>query len=248
MLLRSTSLACMLVATACRIDFDPIAAAPVDASADATSDGLVDACAGRLFCDGFDDPALAAWAGTIVTGGSTIDRVATPALRGAALRASGADGSRDAAIYADAFPAGTVEHWLRIFYFVPTGAALSIEPLAIETPTRSGQLVLAIYDGGADIHAHGIAGNFLRDGLAELPRDTWNCVELHVTIGTPGAVELYVDGALVVAEPVADLRPPAGETLARATVGIASKPAAGAQTIFVDEVIADDERIGCTLP
>lgn len=236
-----------VVAGCGRLGFDPTAHTDNDAGVDGP---LVDAPAvcTAMFCDGFEDPALAAWTGTYVGNGSTADRDPAIGFRGASLQAVGPMTTTIAGRYVDVFP-GTppppAEQWVRAYVYASSTVTLDLEPIELTDPTHSYQFVMALYQGGTGIHAHSTAGNFeVIDSAAAPPRDRWVCYELRVAIDVVGVVELYRDGVLLISSGPLDTRPPA-TGLPRVVVGIASKPINTVQSIHVDEVAADTKRIGC---
>ena len=208
------------------------------------SGAAVDAppCSAR-FCDGFEDPALAAWT-VLVDSGASADRDATVGFRGASLRATSPAGSSIATRYADVFPVVAAEQWVRSYILAPSGGTLDGEPVELTNPAGDHQVVFALYDDDIDIHTHGFSTSISALAGVAPARDTWTCFELHVVIGASGAIELYRDGSLLVSRSGVDTRPPGGD-LSRLRVGLPSKPSAVAQQIFVDEVAADLARIGC---
>lgn len=244
----------LLVAAGCgRLGFGSAALDPdatdVDAGdRDAASDGLdatdANACA-SMFCDGFEDPSFSAWSGVAVQTGSSADRDASFGFIGASLHVISPVGTSLAARYADVFPpVPPTNQWVRLYIYAASGMELDAEPIELTNAAIDYQIVFALYDSDTDIHAHNLAGGFSVLSGSAPPRDTWVCYELHVNIGANGAVELYRDGALLVAQPGIDTRPPVGG-LPRLRVGIPSKPTSLSENIFVDEVAAGTTRIGC---
>lgn len=231
--------ALLLIATGCgRIGFDPGARV-----GDGSPDVAPPACT-ALFCDGFEDVALAAWSGKLVENGSSADHFPDFGFHGSSLKAFAPGGSAVAARYVDVFPAQPpAEAWVRAYVYAPSGATLDLEPVAIANAADTVHLVFSLYDDSFDIHAHGIAGDFGLDETMAPPRDRWVCYELHVAIGAAGAVELYRDGALVLAQPNLDTRP--ADDLSRVLVGIVSKPTQPTAAIHVDEIAIDTRRPGC---
>lgn len=217
-----------------------------DARSDATGDGSVDvadACT-ALFCDGFEDPSLAPWGSALDTG-ATATRDAMFGFRGASLHVVGPIGSTFAARYTDVFPATVpTDEWVRIYLYAPASTTLDAEPVELTNAAGDHQLVFSLYDIGVDIHAHGIAGDFSAVANHTAPRDTWSCYEFHVHVAAAGSVEMYRDGALVIAQPGIDTRPVAGD-LSRVRVGMPSKDSDANVNLYIDEVAAGTSRIGC---
>ncbi len=160
-----------------------------------------------MFCDGFEDPSLAAW-GVSVGPGAMATRDAAFGFRGASLHATSPLGTDLADRFADVFPVSApADEWVRGYVFVASGMTLDVEPLHLANAAGTHQLVFSLYDDATDIHAHGFATSVSAVGQAVPLRDIWVCYELHVAIGANGLVELYRDGALVVAQPAIDTRP-----------------------------------------
>lgn len=231
----------LMLATACgRVGFDTVALASDDAAA-------IDAqalCPDLLFCDGFEDPDLSAWHGTQQNAGTTVERVAGFGRMGASLRAVGPLGTSVAAKYVDVFASTGADAWVRLYVYAPSGIVLDVEAVTLANPTRANELAFSLYDDGVDVHAHGFAGDFEVRMMGAPPRDQWVCWELHLVIGMLGSVELYRDGTFVLGQTSLDTRPTA-EDLSRLLVGITSKPMALEQALFIDDVAADESRIGC---
>jgi len=213
------------------------------AALDGATDGAP-ACT-AVFCDGFEDPALAAWDGTELAGTSTVERVVDFGQTGASLRANGASGSDVAAIYVDAFPlVPPSDEWVRIQIFSESSGTLDVEPVTLANAARNNEVVFSLYADSVDIHAHGMAGGFNTTTMIPPPRGVWVCYVLHVAISATGSVELYRDGDLIATGTGIDTRPPAGN-LARLLVGITSKPTDPTETLFVDQVVADTAPLAC---
>ena len=231
----------LVLATACgRVGFDAVALASGDAAVPDTSPP----CAGWLFCDGFEEPALTAWHGSQEDAGTTVERLATFGRVGASLRTAAPVGTNIAAKYVDVFAPTEADVWVRLYLYAKAGTVLDVEAVTLADPARMNELAFSLYDDGADLHGHGIAGDFEVTLMEAPPRDQWVCWELHVAIGMLGSVELYRDGTFVLGQASLDTRPPAGN-LTRLLVGITSKPPTLEQELFVDDVVADDARIGC---
>jgi hypothetical protein len=231
----------LVLATACgRVGFDAVALASGDAAvADAPPP-----CAGWLFCDGFEDPALSAWHGTQQNAGTTVERLAAFGRVGASLHTTGPVGTNVAAKYVDVFASTEADLWVRLYLYAKAGTVLDVEAVTLADPARMNEIAFSLYDDGADLHGHGIASDF-EVTLMEAPlRDQWVCWEIHVAIGMLGSVELYREGTFVLGSPSLDTRPPAGN-LSRLLVGVTSKPPTLEQELFVDDVAADESRVGC---
>ena len=212
---------------------------------DVTGDAAVDPCAGRLFCDGFEDPQLAKWGGSTISGNATVARDALLARVGASLHVDGQAGSDFAAEFVDVFPlAPPPDEYVRIYIFAPASTTLDNEPVSVANAGRNNQIVFSLYDDSLDIHAHGFAGGFNVTTQTVPPRDRWVCYELHVAIGAAGAVELFEDGMQVAVQTAIDTRPSSGY-LARVLVGMTSKNNLAIEQLNVDDVVADTAPIGC---
>lgn len=199
----------------------------------------------HVFCDDLEDPAFGAWTGSNVDGGGTAVRDAAFGRTGGSLTATSPVGSSEADRWVDAFPTQPVaDQWVRVMVFAPSGQTLDLEPLGIRDGARTQEYVFSLYDSDVDIHAHGIAGDFIVQG-AMPPRDRWVCYELHVRYSTgDGMVELYQDGARVATHTGTTTAAP-NTVLRRVAVGIVSKPTSLAEHVWIDDVAADTTRIGC---
>lgn len=235
----------LLVLSACgRIGFDASSDAtpsPADGAGDASPPDAA-ACT-RRFCDGFEG-GLAGWDGEQTENGSTVSHLPAGGFRGDAMRAQGPTGAAIAAVFKDVFSPLPADLHVRAYVHAPGGQLLDLEPVELTTRARDHQIVFAIYDADIEIHAHSIAGDFQTSAATPMPRDRWVCFELHVAIGATGTVELFMDGALIVAQPGLDTRPGNGD-LSHVFAGIASKPGTIASDVSIDEVVADTAPIGC---
>ncbi len=216
-----------------RLGFDPTDVPP---GGDAPS-----AC-NAMFCDGFEDPGLSRW-GLASENSGTAMRDPSFGFVGGSLIANGPVASTLAARFVDLFVQQPTDEWVRVYLHAASGMVLDVEPVAFsDTALQPTQIVFSLYDDSADIHAHGIAGDFTVTDTTAPPRDRWVCYELHVAIGAQGVVELYRDGTRILASPAVDTRTPA---LRRLFVGIVSKPGSMPGEIHVDEVAAGTARVGC---
>ncbi|MGE0398344.1 MAG: hypothetical protein AB7T06_16690 [Kofleriaceae bacterium] len=239
--------AVLIFAAGCgRVGFgSALDAADPDAPADAVeADADAAPACSAMFCDGFEDPALAVW-GTATDIGASATRDAAFGFRGASLHATSPPGTSLAARFVDVFGVvAPADQWVRLYVYAPSGIVLDVEPAELTNAAGDHQIVFSLYDDAVDVHGHAIAGDFNALVDEATPRDQWICYELHVEVAANGLVELYRDGTQVVAQPAIDTRPSDGD-LSRVRVGIPSKPTALDEHLFVDEVAADTARIGC---
>jgi hypothetical protein len=231
----------VVVAFACgRVGFrDGVAS---DASSnDSTTDALgstIDASA-RMFADDFEGQ-LAPWTalGTVtIDSGPPAPIVGTTMLR---AQASSSMSSRAQVVLPAAASAGTF--FVRAYYYVPSGfviadlSILEIEQAAaglvlVNSPTMGLYSSIKMSDG--------VPGTF------SLPRDTWICVEVRVSIANaPGGTwDVWIDGVL--RQTATGLDTFAGGIdglfVGITWAGSTQQPS----TVYVDAVVADVAPIGC---
>jgi len=214
----------------------------VDAGPDPT--GCDDVHAGRLFCDGFEAVGFDAWGGEQAPGGSTLERVTDTVYRGTgALRAEAVDGENYAQLYAEVFPIpAPTDQWFRGYYYFPAGGPPGIEFHELTDTDRTYNFIVYTRNGTEnDFHSHGFGdarGYF--DML--MPQGRWFCLEVHLDLGA-GAISAYVDDVLTASQSGLDLTTPRG--LSTIHAGVAWNDTGAAAVLYVDEVVADTERIGC---
>ena len=228
----------VLLAACGRVGFDAAA------DRDAATDGPDAPVCLATFCDGFEDPALAAWTGTDTNGAATAVRDGAFGYRGASLHATSPVGSNVAVRSVDVFATMPAEIWVRAFIYAPLGMVLDVEPIELTNAGPDHQLVVSLYDDGTDIHSHNFGADVDVGSMNAPPRDRWVCYELQVKTGVQGSIGLYQEGTAEVVAPLIDVQPPAND-LRRVRVGVASKPASLGENVFVDEVAVGATRIGC---
>lgn len=215
----------------------------MDAAADGplADDAPAATCSG-LFCDGFDE-GVVRWHGTEIDDGARAE-AATFGRRGGSLLAESPIGTQTAAAFVDVLSPLPADVYVRAFVYVPRGGTLDLEPIAVSSVPPTHQIVASLYDDGVDVHAHGMAGDFSEIASMMVPRERWLCLELHVSVGASGQVDLFIDDTRVAARSSLDTRPPSG-ALPRVSVGIPSNPIGIAGRIHIDDVVVAAQRIGC---
>ena len=231
-------------------DAGTIDAAMSDAAMEA---GTTDPCIGRtdlLFCGGFDDSA--AWGPSVASNGTVTTttqraRWGSTSLRAATAAASSSTSMiarREATVF-NAQKSGDV--WARAFFYLPSSVVIDpASKIAIMRITES----QSPYDGCSVV----IRPDYVELGgvttryraLSPFPRDRWTCVELHIQIDddSDGACNAYVDEMQSAQALDADTLPASGYTLL--WVGLEYANAAqGPVELYIDDVAADDTRVGC---
>lgn len=204
--------------------------------------------AGSIFCDGYEDPALGAWAYSVERGG-TAERTTERRRSGEASLRCTADGPMTKeARYSTTAPGAmrTGELWVRAHYFVPTTVTLvsgmSVVSLSEREPPYQGAHVFLDADSVDLVDAIGSARVA---GDRPFPRDRWVCLELHALLDeTAGALEVYVDGALVAQRSGIDTVPTRGVEIAEIGIHYASVEQLGLE-LYVDDVAIAPTRTGC---
>lgn len=202
----------------------------------------------RLFCDGFEKAGLTGWDGTSSASGAQVERVSDLVYRGnGALRAESPTGASGAVAFKQVFPDAPElsDYWYRAYYFIPASSGLGIFFHEIaELEYQYGAVVyvelnyLEVYSGG------GWNGDRLMGIERELPRDRWFCLETHIHVGVRGAFESFLDGEPLVALRGVDTRASLGFDMIGAGISFKEVDSTAA-VLYVDEVVADSEQIGC---
>jgi hypothetical protein len=202
---------------------------------------------GALFCDGFEDPALAGWMDTSDIG--AVDRVIDRVHSGeAAIRAYSLAGGGRGRLLAGFDFTGT-ELYFRSFVYIEAAQSLTSASflLAREVGAMADGIALQVgLDGLANLYV-GPRGDpySTLSPSTYLPRDEWVCLEGHVTISdTAGVAEYFVNGALAAQASNVDTQP--GSAYGVIVVGVeyteASQPPVN---LWVDDVVVATQRIGC---
>jgi hypothetical protein len=197
---------------------------------------------GILFCDGFEDAALAGW-----TQVGTIAQVTSIVHSGSgALRVDAPSTSQNAGVGASPYlnlSTGSIH--FRGWFYLPSGYAtnkINLIAAVGQSPT----------DGvDAEIDTTGLAaysapgGGFSIPTSVPLPRDGWFCLEVHVDISsTNGAVRLDLDGAQIGRASGINTLATGGYTVLGAGA-LYLGPTQPAVTMYVDDVATGTLPIGC---
>ena len=243
------------------VDSSPVDSSPVDAPVDAGSadadaqppdavdsglDETVcdDALSGALLCDGFEG-GLGDWDRPREDDGMV--RVTTDVVYrgGSALEVSvNGTGSVGRASISQLFsPISSADTWVRAYFYIPSATyGDEISLLAV------GELSI---NGESAATGFSIAETWLWTtpnddavGPTLIPMDTWFCLQLHVTAGAAGRLEVFYDGASA-ATLAADTT--LSDGFEELIIGI--ERAGTAQTapvvLYVDEVAVDRAMLSC---
>lgn len=219
-----------------------------DAGPDSTS--CDDVNAGRLFCDGLEDPALTAWSSFFDHNG-TVARTEERSYRGVgALRSEiTASGGYVMGRFAiGGITSGTIH--LRAYFYVPSSVTIakgmSLMQVGFDSSPYHHVSFNADEPTSSSIYISTDSGTNWARGM-QLPRDRWFCAELVITIAEApmGQLELWIDGARTAVEMGIDtLSAPRGYE--RFVVGIPYTELTQTSALaYADEVVYDDEPIGC---
>jgi hypothetical protein len=216
-----------------------------------------EAHASAIFCDGFEQPLPDRWTRGVNEEGGVLTRVTratSPVLSGdfsLEARTTETDPGARAAPNASTELSGIgSDLYVRLFVFVPS-ATPPTEGLnfafAGERAGRIGGLEIGIEPDGAPFaRAHdGLAPDARRAVIAPSPLavDRWVCIEGHLELAESGSLDLFVDGVLRGHAEGFDTRAPEGITVLYA--GIALGSGQPQYAILLDEIVVDDEFIGC---
>jgi len=224
----------------------------------AGADADVALCGGRAattcdaaleVCDGFDTGTLdAAWMKGSM-GGQAMVSAACP-YRGDFSLAAEVDAVADGeARRADAYidlEADGEPVYLRLFARAPDHLpANSLKLASLIQDAEFEGVVLRVDDGFVAVN--NTVANHVAASTAAMPVDRWVCLELGIEPGSPGRVQVWIDGG---SEPVLDRaeNTAAEPPIDRAHVGILGFDATVADpafALFVDEVAVGAERVGC---
>lgn len=223
--------------------------AGIDAGADAGPDstGCDDVHATALFCDGYEDAALASWDWATETSGTAV-RTTTGVHRGAgALRSQTTAGSGRASRSA-VFPTVTSgDLWFRAWFFVPSSVTISgISLLYVgeNTPPYDG-IALQTIAGGVYNTWVGPENRSFQVSATTIPRDRWFCLKGHLAIANAGGqLEVFIDETRVQNLTGIDTLVTSGFATAIAGIEWTSSSQSSAE-VLTDEVVVDRVDVGC---
>lgn len=194
-----------------------------------------------LFCDGFEDAALAAWQ---LTG--MVSQMASDTVRGnAALLAETQTSQQTSHALVDfaAVTSGTLN--VRGWFFVPSGHQIvHFDLLDIKAVPSGGGLAILAYQDELVLYQNTVTPDGVAMQAIAFPVDRWLCIELQLQVADPGSATLLLDGAVVSSFTGIDMLPANG--FSRLTVGIPWTDAGQTPArAFTDEVVLDTKPIGC---
>jgi hypothetical protein len=232
----------LVTLSACgRVDFE----SRVDARLDSPPIPLRDDCVGyetALFCDGFEDPALAKWSVGGQAESMQIDALAPP--HGARVLQSDTQTTQDASFVLarlGPFAVGTI--YMRGWFYVPSNMALTHFDLFDFNSDGAGGVAALVSFGKLTLfQSTGSPATSMKG--PSVPLDRWMCLTVELQLGEPGNIYLAVDG-----EPAASI------------TGVDTVPGTGFQSLltgipwtdegqtpvraYSDEIIVDDKPIAC---
>ncbi len=192
------------------------------------------------FCDGFETDPLSLWDTSSVEPTNLIARDAKMHWRG----------SGSMRVHMESTGPGYLEsraarpragRYLRFFYFLPDGALDGTIAAVL-----GGNWIISLRN---DAGALAVSGNDLGPqfpGLSSsktLPTNRWNCLELFVD-DQAGEVQVWLDDQEITALHATGFTPPVLDTL-RLGLALGIQPVGIVQERWYDEVVMDDQRIGC---
>jgi hypothetical protein len=248
--MRGVGVAFVLLAGCGRLGFAPPEVNTYDGGAgDAGPDdgSSVQACPqkpGAVFCDGFEDPSLDAWAQTV---GSLVRQTAIVHTGTAAARAT-TDGSQQPAginvTPFDDITSGSLHY--RAWFYVPSGFAIDkIEMFSTNGSGSNLGTVFLVDQEELRVYAEPGLGHTVTTGV-DVPRDRWFCIEVHVDVdASNGGLRLDLDGTTIGSGSGFGTLPTGGYTYLG--VGSLFLPAGqSASTVYVDDVAAGTQPLGCS--
>jgi hypothetical protein len=207
---------------------------------------------GALICEGFEANALpAAWEKNQATG--SVARVANPvhvgigALEGKVTSAGGVGFLSRGGV--GSIQAGKL--YARVYVYVPAGAPLKGvtvlylggEPGAVSVLLIDTGVVVVVQpngDGTGEVVAHGGVNPYV------ISRNAWHCMQLEIGIAaTTGSVRLTMDGDKVAVNQGGLDTLPTGGYKNVATGITYSDAAQQGVSVFIDELVVDDQPIPC---
>jgi hypothetical protein len=211
--------------------------------------GCDDVHAGALFCDGFEGGDLSLWDGVRRPRDATATFVTDIVFRGdRALRAETLPGGTNGAgPEVEVFPVdGTIsEQWFRAYYYVPADPGLNLEIQQMREITGAYDWVHSLGTSGSNMHSHSLTPSLNVSSSSDVfPVDTWVCIETHVRLNddTDGVIEVYWDGLRIMESSLPTLTP---RGLSQIFAGVSWKDSSATRVVYIDELVADDEMIGC---
>lgn len=224
------------------MDFDPRADAPIDAPPFAIR-GDCEGHETAVFCDGFEDPALAKW---VVVSGQTASMQSQAPLppHGTRLLESTTQTTQQGSyVTANVGPYTTGTLYLRGWFYVPSNIDLTHFDLFDLNSDGMGGVSAFLYFGALTLFQSSATPSAAVAG-PPLPLDRWMCLELQLEIGDPGNVYLSLDGTQVASFTGIDLLP--GTGFHNLLTGIPWTDD-GQQTAraYTDEIIVDTRPIPC---
>lgn len=235
------------------------AGVPIDASVDAGIDTEVfadarffdsgldetacDESPGVYFCDGFETLDFAAWPSQE----GDVERSTDFAYRGAgALRVTTTEDSMSAFVSTDALLGVSGHLYIRLYVLVPEEAEIAGDGFNLfyagVPPTDQGIYVGLTGGDGVIVGGDGVSTT---SGSNAFPRGRWTCIEGHVLMTTlTGLYEVWVDGVDGENIELVDTAPDDGLQLFNVGLPLL-KSGQGPVQLYIDEVVASSERIGC---
>lgn len=233
----------------------------VDGGVDAGVDAFVDARAfdsgldetacdderpGVYFCDGFETLDFSAWDSE--EGG--VERSTDFAYRGAgALRVTTTEEVTRAFLSTAALQGVSGDLFIRLYVLVPEAASIEGDGFNLFFAGEGAEPFQGIYVGlsGGDRALVGGSRVSAPTGTNAFPRGRWTCVEGHVLL-TPltGAYDVWVNDAFGSTIASNETAPEAGVEVFNVGLPILKRDQ-GPLRLYIDEVVASSERIGCDL-
>jgi len=199
---------------------------------------------GVLFCDGFEDPGLGAWA---QTSGSLVRQTAITHTGTAAARAT-SDGSQQPAVINvapfNSISSGSLHY--RAWFYVPSGFAINkIELFSTNGSGSNLGTVFLVDQEELRVYAEPGLGHTVTTGVT-VPRDRWFCIEAHVDVSASnGGMRIELDGTTIGSGSGFATLPTGGYTyLGVGTLFLAAGQSAS--TVYIDDVAAGTQPLGCS--
>lgn len=232
----------ILLAGCGRLAFDegsPDARGDRDARHD--PDAVIAACPGAILCEDFEDPTYPQWVDHLGTIGPDLGVVHGNAR---SMRADNTAADLAAALSTTAFDGFTSgELYLRAWFFIPSSLAITkYNLLDADGDVSATGPVFLVDQSELRVYVPSASTTIVTGRLA--PRDQWFCIQLHVTAGVAGAVELALNETGIATMSGIDTIPTGGyRTLGIGMLFMPKDQAAG--TIYFDDLVASRDPVGC---
>lgn len=237
----ASTLAALALLAACGSE-DHVIGRFTDPSCDDHADALV--------CSGFERPDLSEWGRVIVVNEARVEQTDARAFAGSGALHAESLGDESAAVVAREFEAVTGgELHLRAHLYVPDGLpteAINVFFLGdVATPDPFRGVDFNLESGALSTYVPGQAPDRFTSTLLTIPRDTWFCLQIAMTLSPDaGTVTILVDGEVGLEQANMKTLPEAGVHLLRAGVDWSSLQVEPFD-LYIDDLVLSTSAVDC---